>query len=634
MATDSRSVPGMPAPYGHACADCAKSKCKCIYRGIGNCERCHRRGLECRPSDAVRKRSTRKTASVSRTSHLEERLEDIVKLLQSQQTANGAPRTHVPGSATGLQSLDAGRHSQYDEDPCLASNTSQPAIPTPPMTIASSASYTPGPAPSNLDDELSPREAEDMLDNFRTHYLTSFPFMWIKSDRSAQDIRREQPFLWLNIRVACSKSTSQIHLLGDKIRETLARRVFVDLERNMDLLLGLLVFIGWFGYHGRGKSLLCRYVNVANSLVSDLRLVRPFDLHGTADYFCSKPRAHEQTSEDRRAVLGTFIVASTVSNFLRVDVTRWSTHMDDCLQKLAENPEYPGDELLVATTRARLLAEDVIRSSWRRGDYEATGASAIYVKPLRTRLQHLKCSLSPELAQNKVLLSHIHNSEALINEIAIFHPPSPVIQPQVVNSFPSLIPIPALNFTKPTSSTNLSNPMFKIMDIPRLELLHSCLEAVKLSISVYLSFTPAEYPSFPFAVLCHLAHSIQMLYRLSMLDEPDWDRAAVRRSADIVAVLHEAGDKLGQVGAAAHIVHDGGLDIFTRGEQTMRTTAALWGASLAQTGVGTNNGMAPPALAESGGPEHAENGADTAMPMTLDFGNDAWLIELLASWES
>lgn len=112
---------GMPAPYGRACTNCARAKCRCIYRvAEASCERyvdataiylarytgtyyvnirlqhakhattrCHRLKKDCIPSQTVRKRNGRRRIGY-RTAQLEEKLEDLVSLL----------RKHNPGSAS------------------------------------------------------------------------------------------------------------------------------------------------------------------------------------------------------------------------------------------------------------------------------------------------------------------------------------------------------------------------------------------------------------------------------------------------------------------------------------------------------------------------------------------------------
>ena len=81
-----------------------------------------------------------------------------------------------------------------------------------------------------------------------------------------------------------------------------------------------------------------------------------------------------RTTEERRAVLGCFLMSSTyvqassgvrlyayicrISSFLqKIDALRWTTHMDECLQVLDEGKECLNDEMLVQQVRLRLVAE-------------------------------------------------------------------------------------------------------------------------------------------------------------------------------------------------------------------------------------------------------------------------------------
>ncbi|KAK0644202.1 hypothetical protein B0T16DRAFT_417319 [Cercophora newfieldiana] len=90
---------GTPAPYGKACTNCVRSKCRCIYRvGGPDCERCHRLLKTCVPSETVRKRNSRRP-HVSRAAHLEEKIEDLVSLFRNQSTnVNAENVQNIPAS--------------------------------------------------------------------------------------------------------------------------------------------------------------------------------------------------------------------------------------------------------------------------------------------------------------------------------------------------------------------------------------------------------------------------------------------------------------------------------------------------------------------------------------------------------
>jgi hypothetical protein len=66
----------------------------------------------------------------------------------------------------------------------------------------------------------------------------------MRLERPAQ-LQRERPLLWLCIWANGCKSMAQQRIIEAKIRETLAQRVLVDLERSLDLLLGLIAYLCW-----------------------------------------------------------------------------------------------------------------------------------------------------------------------------------------------------------------------------------------------------------------------------------------------------------------------------------------------------------------------------------------------------
>jgi hypothetical protein len=107
-------------------------------------------------------------------------------------------------------------------------------------------------SPSGFDDtrgEPSPIEAEEHLITFQTDKSKYFPFIHIPAITIASQLRQERPLLWLCIMTVGSKSTSQQQVLGSKIRETIAREMVVQSEKNIDLLLGILTFIWWYGMY-------------------------------------------------------------------------------------------------------------------------------------------------------------------------------------------------------------------------------------------------------------------------------------------------------------------------------------------------------------------------------------------------
>ena len=88
---------------------------------------------------------------------------------------------------------------------------------------------------------------EELLDVFRTKILGSFPFMIMPIYVDAHQFRAERPFLWLCIVAVASRSSHQQAALGKKLRMILGQKMLVECERTLDMLFGIIAYIGWSG---------------------------------------------------------------------------------------------------------------------------------------------------------------------------------------------------------------------------------------------------------------------------------------------------------------------------------------------------------------------------------------------------
>ena len=84
-----------------------------------------------------------------------------------------------------------------------------------------------------------------------------------------------------------------------------------------------------------------------------------------------------------------------------------------------------------------------------------------------------------------------------------------------------------------------------------------------------------------------------MLYRLSLTEDPVWDRAAIRHVVDLLAVLEAAVARFGAVARDAGLASDGpdGGDLFTKGAGALSAARI----STAKTGsTSTVDTVSPP----------------------------------------
>lgn len=300
---DLANATGSPAGYGRSCTNCSKAKCKCILR-IGTdgttCERCHRLGKTCQPMATARKRTGKKTTT-SRTAQLEEKLDDLVSILRATQGSNQqqvpvmastsasssasapapapipsyAERSSFPSCsrldslATAATSTPSQVHLSNQQSPQQSSHepnyhqlhhqpTHQPGhlsnqqpnqqphpqsrhpfglLPVMPETDSDPDATWRLPEPT-------PAEAETYLDKFRL-WLSHFPCILMPPEMTAARLKEEKPFLWLCIMNITSMSVPQHLLIKERVRSELASRIVMGQERGMDVLQGLVVYIGW-----------------------------------------------------------------------------------------------------------------------------------------------------------------------------------------------------------------------------------------------------------------------------------------------------------------------------------------------------------------------------------------------------
>lgn len=282
-----------PAAYGRACASCSQSKCKCIYpRAGGRCQRlvcqvqsvviantaevnsdvcrCQRLNKECRPSVGNRRQSSRKT-NASKTARLEEKLEDLVSLLRDRTQPTVASSVPIHPTAPTITEQPEQRR-EFSNHPALPSGSldagsvsnagvtphhgppPNPPVWTPETSISEPSSSYPSAAASSSslsqwtsNFDLTPLQAEERLTIFHTQMLPYLPLMYLPAGTTAQLLRRDRPFLWLCIMTVSSRMGKQQRALCDRIKHVISQQMLHESSNHdIDILLGLLVYIGWY----------------------------------------------------------------------------------------------------------------------------------------------------------------------------------------------------------------------------------------------------------------------------------------------------------------------------------------------------------------------------------------------------
>lgn len=86
---------------------------------------------------------------------------------------------------------------------------------------------------------------EEELCAFRERYLPEFPLVNIPAEYTAAEAQKEKPTFSLAIKALTTKVASKQVVLGKRLREILTKKILIDGERSLPLLLSLLASIAW-----------------------------------------------------------------------------------------------------------------------------------------------------------------------------------------------------------------------------------------------------------------------------------------------------------------------------------------------------------------------------------------------------
>ncbi|CAI7619752.1 unnamed protein product [Penicillium viridicatum] len=475
---ESAQIPaGTPAPYGRACMNCSRAKCKCILPATGTgCERCQRLNKECRPAQTVRKRNKKPLGS--NTAHLEAKLDWIMSAFEK----SGGP----PGLPSYWQPVNL---EQSSRDP----SQSAPATQSPPsvssFSTAEEGQYPAQFLPSYDKEILSliyvpPAMAQKNLDRFRTRNLQYLPFVYIPDSMTSDQLRQQYPFLWVCIMEVTTFNNPEKGDSFGRITNHIHQRVMLDLVPSMDLLLGIMTFVSWVSYSRR--PFLNIYAHILMSVVAELGINCSNDYSAMSSFkdaigMKQAPPA-ARTLEERRAVLGCYLISSSAALAIsRIDPMRWTPHMEESLSILTEAKECPQDELLVALVKIHLVLDRVYQL---RRDGEIFVSLPFYLDSFKNQLDTVKGQIPPHLQHHRTP--------------AIPHSPDP----------------------------------------RRLDSLYTSLRATKGWLDVWIELEAEEYLQLSCIIFFQFTRGIVTLYRLTVLEDPAWSKSMVRDTANILEYLN------------------------------------------------------------------------------------------------
>ncbi|KAL4803094.1 hypothetical protein BDV18DRAFT_43321 [Aspergillus unguis] len=519
-------------PYGLACLNCFKGKVKCVAREDGQgCERCFRLRKNCVPSHSVRRRAALENMQGSRIEQMDAKLDTLLDMMQAMHEREGGDAEAEADDAEhnnheASPPNEAGPSNQNDGmRPPELSPTTQPALPTLDTLLQPPQLMTDHEHTLTL---AKDRDPEAALALFRDKMLRYCPFLYLAPDLSARELQRERPFLVEVILAVTTRSVQEKLLWGKRIKSIIAQSLVVDYTASMDILLGLLVYASWSQDHFILRlPTLSRFMSLAISVVDELHLSkgesldrhRLVELGGGNDPKFNRSAPPFRTAEQKRAVLGCFMISSYVSiYFTEMDPMRFTSQMEQDLCFLAANPEWPGDVALATHVRLQLLVQNAVQLRDEQGTLPHL---PFFLKSFRSQLDSIRSAIPPQLLNEPEILSQLHYTELSIHETAY----TANIDPQS----------PMATFSNSAIGPDAADCMW-----------HSVM-AIKSWFHVHFMMPTETFTQFSIITWCQLSRALVTLFRLTVHPASDWDRLAVRNTLDMAQVVDDLRERFGHV---------------------------------------------------------------------------------------
>lgn len=335
-----------PSSRRRACVRCVRLKVRCSPIEDGTvCKRCARLARGCVFPD---------------TFHLNAPKDDRIDRLQEQLDGLAAQIAKKNGDTLG---------------PCMP-NTSQVLGPLPLSTTPSDI-FTRG--------LLTVTAAERLLEKYRVYKMAQFPFVIIPLELDISTLRQDYPFLLITILTASLEDDLPLQReLEVEVKTGISTRIIMGNERNLDILLGLLVHVAWYHYHWQTMhTQLYLLLQMAIMVVVDLGLDRDENfgmraISTSTQHSINTSRTSHHTSAGKRGLLACYYLCSVSAIFRKQLFMRHTRWIDQCCEELAAKAEYPTDALLKTYINIQSLSrrsEEAICANDRDGAHGAVGPS-------------------------------------------------------------------------------------------------------------------------------------------------------------------------------------------------------------------------------------------------------------------
>ena len=394
-------------------------------------------------------------------------------------------------------------------------------------------------------------DLQNAINTYRSRQA-SFPFVVIPEDWTLNSMLERNTFLLLAVTaVTLSRDLSLQQALDKRLTEMLARKVVVEGERSIDLLQGLLVYLGWFHFFWMPRSQqLYGHVQIAVGMVIDLGLDQDLEdaLAERSDLRLAKSEGDDSASlggksheiEAQRAALGCFHLSSCISaGVTKPNQLRMNDYMLRVAQALELSPQYDTDRLINPLIRLDRIVEHA-RELYSE-DKSDGGRTRLHTHAahIMSNLEQWHDSLS--LVTSELLQHAYQGTKIRILEMGLIYRFGP-----------------GLFYSELLKQKNWHQ--ISIAQPGLIQNLSKCTDAAKAYMDSFLEkVSPVDYHALPLEEWLHLILAAFVLYRLctGLREVPDWTPETARSTVDLRHYLKRVHERLQTyVGATRVLVPD------------------------------------------------------------------------------
>ncbi|EHK17182.1 uncharacterized protein TRIVIDRAFT_75774 [Trichoderma virens Gv29-8] len=547
-----------------------------------------------------RKRVAKRTTA-SRTAQLEEKLDDLVSILRA--TQQQQQHQHQHHQHPHAQQLQQPHHVNHLQQPQQLPSAQLPINGVSNCDVASSSSASSNGQPyvSRLDSLADaattshPRSASILglttprpLDTDRLpeptpseaevylvkfrQWLEYFPYIHLEPDLTAEALHRERPFLWLCIMNVTSMSMTQQATMRERVRQEIAQRMIVNGDRGIEMVQGLIALISCAG--PGAKPFLTLYMHICSCIVYEMNLTKfPNEEHFATVCFKAWGGGGRAIPPAKERTM----------EERRVVLGFW--FITSVLQ-------------LVGEEARKLLVCDFVGRDFGRADPDKP-PTYVFKRSLLLQLHKIRDTLPPGVASKAVIQMHLFSTETQIHSIGLF------------------------------GAT-------RIPDTPRIDSMYAGLVAARAWYDVLFAIPLAEFIGMPFSLYVELAQIHALLYRVSTMDDPAWDKEIVRSTADLGNYLDRTIDLFTKA-EALYPLRGGSEDvsIFGKCTKVLRNVRSNWEPAIVQQPLGglpTPSSQVIPGTAPQP-PLLVDHSMLPDQDLSADFGDINWMTQVFGPWE-